>query len=403
MLNHRIVKDKFRQGNDGIQLVDKGIIFTIHSREAILMIIGDEKPPLEKDAIFDDEKPPLEKDLTKRSKMLKVLDLIGIHLGKFPKVILKLFHLKYLCLGGSGIKKLPGSIKKLQKLEMLDLKGTYITELPVGILKLLNLRQLLVYHHVLDSYMPYNYLLGFKALKGIGCLKSLQKLCVIEAYPGSHLLEEIATMTELRRISITKLRTEDCVALCSAITNLTKLSSLGARAVEGDVYLRWSQLSDDPLQYLQDLPNLVHIEFLDAYIGEKLCFKAGKFRKLKLLGLDKLEALRSVIIEEGAMPLLEKLIIQRCGLLESMPVGIERLANMKVLEFFDMPEEFISPLSPEKSGDEYWKVEHIPKVYHTYWRNGGWQVYSLDGALAHEESAKPGTAIVKTQGQRNWL
>ncbi|KAG8391287.1 hypothetical protein BUALT_Bualt01G0172300 [Buddleja alternifolia] len=380
-------------------------------------------------------------NLIKSSKMLKVLDMTGIHLEKFPEVILELFHLKYLCLRNTGIKKLPGSIKKLQKLEMLDLKGTYITELPVGILKLLNLRQLLVYHHVLDSYMPYNYLLGFKALKGIGCLKSLQKLCVIEAYPGSHLLEEIATMTELRRISITKLTTKDCVALCSAITNLTKLSSLGARAVEGDVldlqyltspppflqrlylggqlanfphwiqslrslvkvYLRWSQLSDDPLQYLQDLPNLVHIEFLDAYIGEKLCFKAGKFQKLKLLGLDKLEALRSVIIEEGATPLLEKLIIQRCGLLERVPVGIERLANMKVLEFFDMPDEFISPLSPEKSGVEYWKVEHIPKVYHTYWRNGGWQVFSLDGALSHEESAKPGTAIVKTQGQRNWL
>ncbi|KAG8391285.1 hypothetical protein BUALT_Bualt01G0172100 [Buddleja alternifolia] len=379
--------------------------------------------------------------LIKTSTMLKVLDLTGIHLEKFPKVIFELFHLKYLCLRNTGIKKLPGSIKKLQKLEMLDLKGTYVTELPVGILKLLNLRQLLVYHHVLDSYMPYNHIVGFKALKGIGCLKFLQKLCIIEISPGSCVLEEIGKMTELRRISITKLRTGDCVGFCSAITNLVKLCSLSVRAVEGDVlnfqyltspppslqrlylegelanfphwiqslrslvkvYIRWSRLSDDPLQYIEDLPNLVHIEFLDAYIGEELCFKAGKFQKLKLLGLDKLESLKSVVIEEGSTPLLEKLIIQRCSLLQSVPVGIERLTNMKVLEFFDMPDEFISPLSPEKSREEYWKVEHIPKVYHIYWRNDGWEVYSLDGSLAHEESAKPGAAIVKTQGQRNWM
>ncbi|KAG8391260.1 hypothetical protein BUALT_Bualt01G0169600 [Buddleja alternifolia] len=375
--------------------------------------------------------------LVKSSRMLRVLDLTGLHLEKFPEVILELLHLRYLCLRNTGIKKLPGSIKKLHKLEMLDLKGTYITELPIGILKLLNLRQLLVYHHALDSYTPYNYLLGFKALKGIGCLKYLEKLCVIEAYPGSEVLEEIATMTELKRVSVTKLRVEDCVLLCSTIENLGKLCSLGLRAAEGDVldlqyltspppflqrlylggqlanfphwiqslrslvkvYFRWSRLTDDPLEYLQDLPNLVHIELIEGYIGEKLRFKAGKFQKLKLIGFDKLEALELVIIEDGATPLLEKLIIQRCNLLKSVPLGIERLINMKVLEFFDMPNEFILPLS----GNEYWKIAHILEVHHTYLRNGCWEVYPLDGTLAREKSGKLGTPIVKTQEQRNWL
>ncbi|KAG8391292.1 hypothetical protein BUALT_Bualt01G0172800 [Buddleja alternifolia] len=375
--------------------------------------------------------------LLKSSRMMKVLDLTGLPLEKFPEVILELLHLRYLCLRNTWIKRLPGSIKKLQKLEMLDLKGTYITKLPNGILKLQHLRQLLVYHHVLSSYMPYDYVHGFKALKGIGCLKSLQKLCFIEAYPGSHVLEEIAKMTELKRLSITKLRAKDCVVLCSAIENLSKLCSLGLRAVEKDVldlqylsspppflqrlylggqlanfprwiqsirslvkvYLRWSRLSDDPLQYLQDLPNLVHIEFLDAYIGEKLCFKAGKFQKLKLLDLDRLESLKWVIIEEGATPLLEKLIIQQCNLLESIPVGIERITNLKVVEFFDMPDEFISPLR----GDEYLKVAHIPEVNHTYWRNGCWEVYPLEETVANEKSGKIRAPIVTTREQRNWL
>ncbi|KAL9175639.1 hypothetical protein ABFS82_02G124000 [Erythranthe guttata] len=379
--------------------------------------------------------------LIKSSRMLKVLDLTGVPLEKFPEVILELFHLRYLCLRNTWIKKLPRSIEKLQKLETLDLKGTYITELPAGILKLQYLRQLLVYHHVPGSYMAYNYVHGFKALKGIGCLKSLQKLCFIEACYGSTVLKEIGTMTELKRISITKLRTEDCAVLCSSVENLVNLSSLGLRAMEGEildlqylsspppflqrlylggkmeklphwiqsihslvkVYLRWSRLSNDPLEHLQDLPNLVHIEFLEAYIGQKLCFKAGKFRKLKLLGLDKLEALREVIVEEGSAPLLEKLIIQRCSSLESLPVGIERLMNLKVVEFFDMPERFILQLSPRKTGDEYWKVAHVPEVYHTYWRNGCWEVYALDDERVNEEAGKNGAAVVKTQEQRNWL
>ncbi|KAL3832914.1 hypothetical protein ACJIZ3_007650 [Penstemon smallii] len=374
-------------------------------------------------------------------RMLKVLNLRGVFLERFPEAILELFHLKSLCLRNTWIKKLPGSIKNLQKLEMLDLKGTYITELPVGILKLQNLCHLLVYHQVPGSYMAYNYANGFKALKGIGNLKFLKKLSFIEAYPGSHILKEIAMLTELKRLSISMLRTEDCVVLCSSIDKLIKLSSLSLSTVEGDVldiqylsspppflqrlyltgclakfplwiqslrslvkvYFRWSKLSDDPLEYLQDLPNLVHIEYSEAFIGEKLCFKAGKFQKLKLLGLDKLQGLKHVIIEEGATPFLEKLIIQRCNILESVPEGIERLTYLKVVEFFDMPEEFIVSLYPETCGCEYWRIAHIPQVYHTYWRNGCWEVHVLDGNQTNFKFGKPGAAIFRTQEQRNWL
>ncbi|KZV48734.1 hypothetical protein F511_26650 [Dorcoceras hygrometricum] len=373
--------------------------------------------------------------LVENCKMLKVLDLRGVPLETFPEMISRLFLLKYLCLRSSRIKRLPGLIKNLRKLEVLDLKGTQITKLPTGILKLQHLRQLLVYHHVRGSYMPYNYVNAFKALKGIGRLKSLQKLGFIEACQGGRVLKEIASMTELRRISLTELRAIDNPVLCSVIENLGKITSLGLRVVEGEIldlqhvsspppflqrlylngrmqqfphwiqpltslvkiYLRWSRLRDDPLQYLQDLPILAHIEFLEAYTGQVLCFKAGKFQKLKLLGLDKLEALTSVIFEEGASPLLEKLIIQRCNLLESIPSGIELLKNMKVLEFFDIPAEFIM------SGDEHWKVKHIPKVYLTYWRDGSWEVCPLEWLAQNGKSWEDRATIVRTQEQRNWL
>ncbi|CAA2984483.1 Hypothetical predicted protein [Olea europaea subsp. europaea] len=45
-----------------------------------------------------------------------------------------------------------------------------------------------------------------------------------------------------------------------------------------------------------------------------------------------LETLRHVIIE-GAMLHLEKLIVQQCDSLEGVPVGIERLVDIEVLEF----------------------------------------------------------------------
>ncbi|KAL2536823.1 Ribosomal protein L2 [Forsythia ovata] len=77
------------------------------------------------------------------------------------------------------------------------------------------------------------------------------------------------------------------------------------------------------------------------------------------------------------MPNLEKIIIQRCTFLESVPSGIERLTNIQVLEFFDMPQEFVHKLLPETLDGDYHKVAHIPEVYYTYWRDDAWEPHPL--------------------------
>ncbi|KAL2465305.1 Disease resistance protein RPM1 [Abeliophyllum distichum] len=370
------------------------------------------------------------------SKMLKVLDMSGSPLESFPKPITKLLHLRYLRLRHTKIKSLPRSIKYLLKLETLDLKHSHVTELPVEILKLQNLRHIIVDHCVDYSYLPFNFKFGFKPPKGMGALTSLHQLSFVDATLGTGILKGLGKMKELRRLCILKLRTDDGMALCSSIENLHNLRVLGISSSAEDeiidlhymsspplfmqrlyltghlakfphwiqslrslvkVYFKWSQLLDDPLKYLQDLPNLVHLEFLVGYIGEELRFKAGKFQRLRLLDLDKLEPLREVIGEDGAIPHLEKLIIQRCNFLESVPTGIERLTNIKVLEFFDMPDEFIVKLH----GDRH-KVAHIPQVYYTYWRSGGWEAYPLEGDQAKEKFGRSTTAI-RTYYQRNSL
>ncbi|XP_019186788.1 PREDICTED: disease resistance protein RPM1-like [Ipomoea nil] len=389
--------------------------------------------------VIDSQSTSCAVQLLSSCKMVKVLDLRGVPLEIFPKEILKLLHLRYLSLRSTGIKMIPRSIKNLQNLEILDLKQTLVTELPVEILKLQFIRQLLVYYHGQYSYPsfePFEHLHGFKAPVGIGGLSRLQKLSFIELNHGSGIIREIGMMTDLRRLSITKLRREDSETLCSSIE---KLRSLSIRSLEGceildlsfmsspprflqrlylkgclqkvphwvptlkglvKVYFQWSHLMENPLEYLQDLPNLVHIEFLRCYVGETLCFKAGKFEKLRLLDLDRLEGLRSVTMEVGSVPLLEKLVVRRCNSLERVPAGIERQVNMKFLEFIDMPEDFVETFLPDRRGLDHCRIAHIPEVYYAYWKEGRWMVYSLEDTQVKEDCNK---SAMNTYEQRKWL
>ncbi|GLT52979.1 hypothetical protein SLA2020_262800 [Shorea laevis] len=322
-------------------------------------------------------------------RLLKVLDLRGASLEIFPNEIVKLLLLKYLSLRATKIKTIPSSIKNLQNLET--------------------------------------------RCQQIGNLRFLQKLCFVEAdHGGNELMKELGRLNQLRRLSIVKFRRENGVSLCSSIENLTNLRSLSITSTEEDeiidlgnlsspppflqrlyltgrleklphwipslrslakVSLKWSQLRDDydPLQSLQDLPNLVHLEFLQAYEGDTLLFKAEGFQKLKVLGLDNMDGLKTVTVEMGAMPLLEKLILQRCKLLHRLPSGIEHLSKLKLLEFFDMPFELIMTLRPEKEGGDgdYWKVENVPEINSTYWRDGGWDVFSLERSIEGAEGSAP--------------
>jgi disease resistance protein RPM1 len=350
-------------------------------------------------------------------KLLRVLDLQDAPLEAFPTEIVKLYLLKYLSLKNTKVKSIPSSIKKLQNLETLDLKHTYVTELPVEIVELKRLRHLLVYRYEIESYAHFHAKHGFKVAAPIGNMQSLQKLCFIEVDQGSGaLMVELGKLTQLRRLGIRKMRKEDGAALCSSIEKMIHLRSLSITAIKEDeiidihdiskppqclqqlylsgclekfpqwikscnnlvkVFLKWSRLKEDPLMYLQGLPNLRHLEFLQVYVGETLHFNAEGFPSLKVLGLDDLQGLKYMIIEEGAMQGLKKLIIQRCGSFKHVPLGLEHLTKLKTIEFFDMPDELVISLLPN-GGKDYWRVQNVPTVYSTYWRDGGWDVYSLE-------------------------
>ncbi|CAL5359435.1 unnamed protein product [Camellia sinensis] len=348
--------------------------------------------------------------------LLKVLDFRNISLERFPGDVVKLFHLRYLSLRGTKVKVLPNSIGLLWNLETLDLKNTYVKELPVEILRLQKLRHLLLYRNEIGHiYLPFHHKHGFEAPSKIGGLQSLQKLCFLEAnhVNGSAIVKEIGRLTQLRRLGILKLRKEDGVGLCSSIEKLSNLRSLDVSSIEqdeildlqslspapqflqrlylkgrleklpqwitslhglGNVCLWWSKLRDDPLKCLQDLPNLVILSLVnEAFEAEGLCFKAGKFQRLKLLVLGRLKGLRWLTMEEGTMSRLEDLFIWNCELLEELPYGIKHLSKLKLLELTNMSDRLISMLNRDIQGGDYCKIEHIPYVRIGDSKDGHWK------------------------------
>ncbi|KAK4787225.1 hypothetical protein SAY86_011058 [Trapa natans] len=249
---------------------------------------------------FGVEKSSIKAALLCVSKLLTVLEVQAVpNLRKFPPLVFDMYFLRYLSLRFTEVKTVPSSIGKLQNLETLDLKHTYVTELPVEIVKLKRLRHLLVYRYESVSYSHLKY--GFSTSADMGSLQSLQKLSYLDASGArSHIIvRDIGKLTQLRRLCILNLRKKDGAALYSSISKLTNLVSLAIYSLDDDevlnlqdlrsppplllrvylkgrllamphwiptlqslntVHLQGSWLKDDPLLYLQNMPNLVVLE-----------------------------------------------------------------------------------------------------------------------------------------------
>ncbi|KAK2988616.1 hypothetical protein RJ640_027067 [Escallonia rubra] len=333
---------------------------------------------------------------------LRYLSMRGTNVRLVPKSIRKLQNLETLDLKHTYVTELPAEILRLRKLRHVLVYRYEITSIQslrgsgfkapykIGDLRLHKLRHVLVYRYdAAGIRVKIQSLRGFKAPYKIGDLISLQKLCYIEAgeIKGSggscNIVTEIGKLTQLRRLGITKLRRKDGTAFCSSIEKLTNLRSLVVASVAEHEILdlqslslapqflrtlelggrleklpKWipslhslvkirlyhSQLGDDSLQSLEALPNLEIIILVQAYEGESLTFKAGGFLRLKVLGLIELKRLRSVTVEDGAMPHLEKLHIQGCKLVDELPSGLQHLTNLQFLGFVDMPDKLTTPL-----------------------------------------------------------
>ncbi|XP_071917508.1 disease resistance protein RPM1-like isoform X1 [Coffea arabica] len=354
-------------------------------------------------------------EISRSSKLLKVLELDSQ--VEIPNEIFNLFQLKHLDLSCTRVERIPKAIGKLQHLEYLDLGNTRVRELPLEILKLQQLRVLRVYQQVDTSDDDYGYH-GFKAPSNMGGLLALEVLNCIDASSGSTIVKEIGKLTQLRELYITKLRSEDGKELCSSLANLTSLRELSVDSIgKGDDFeiidlnhpslsssslflqslrtlfmcgrlekmpqwvarlhglvridLDWSRLrgEEDPLESLQHLPNLGEINFCGSYQGEGLCFKAGGFLKLKELHLKRMEGLRWMRVEEGALPRLQKLFLEQLPLLEELPVGIQHLSQLQELTLYEMSSQLRGKLleNQKEESEDYRRIAHIPEILIGYY------------------------------------
>ncbi|KAK9017501.1 hypothetical protein V6N11_079980 [Hibiscus sabdariffa] len=241
---------------------------------------------------------------------------------------------------------LPKSIGKLHNLLTLDLKGFMVVEIPDEVRGLCNLQYLVGYSVDRDNHYNFNTDQGMR-INGsvIGSLESLEKLYHVDfqSQNGEHFGRELRRLKRLRKLGITKLKSDCGEALCGAIKQMHHLHALRTSAVKEDevlelesmcpppslerlrlhgriltlpgwiselenlvkVSLHWSGISDDSLKILGDLPKLSEIWLHECYDGVELHFEQGKFQKLKFLALRRLYKLEKVVIERGCLPCLE--------------------------------------------------------------------------------------------------
>ncbi|KAH7843347.1 hypothetical protein Vadar_015589 [Vaccinium darrowii] len=328
-------------------------------------------------------------------KLVRVLDLRDAPLDKFPKAIILLNLLSYLCLRNTKIEKIPKSIKKLSYLETLDLRETKVTSLPKGILQLHNLRHLLIYWHRIKNCVPWDCAVGVEIASGIGALNKLQKLSLIKSDKHHRIVEELRALTQLRKLGLVDLNEEDGKVLCASVEKMEHLSTLDVTSTSKDKFLdldemksppplqrlylkgrlrqfprwiskldnlfqidlKWSRLQNSPLDALQGLPNLLELDMVDAFTGDELVFEAGRFQKLKILHIQQFEQLDTMVVQQGAMPMLQGLTLRKCAKLEILPLGIHNLTKIEELLLYDMPVGFTNRL--QKTHEDHEMVRHI--------------------------------------------
>lgn len=380
--------------------------------------------------------------LSKKMRMLRVLDLEDAYgLQDHDLVpIGKLFHLKYLSLRGSvEIFNLPDSFGNLLNLETLDIKGTCVTKLPGTIGRLQNLKYLragkLTYDEddtrstALISTILYMYrgyrsnqeevgirfvvsfimllisgwlrnldLYGVKVPRGIGRLRSIHTLSVVNIARGKDMLKNLENLTQLRKLGVTGINKSNCKELCSAIAGHDRLQSLLLRAdgkagLEGcldnmshppkdleslqlygnlvtlpewvkklenlhKLCLRSTNLeADATMQVLGELPMLDILRLQDKACKEiNLSFPPDCFNNLTKLELISWGTLKSVMFEERATPMLQVLLVNHCLDKEDggFP-GIENLATLKevllqgsyVTEFKEQLQQQLNMIKPK--------------------------------------------------------
>ncbi|KAL0693670.1 hypothetical protein Bca4012_060850 [Brassica carinata] len=144
------------------------------------------------------------------------------------------------------------------------------------------------------------------------------------------------------------------------------------------IFLSRCGLEEDPMPVLEKLLHLkkINLEY-ESFCGRRVVCSRDGFPQLQQLVLSFLLELEEWIVEEGTMPLLHSLVINKCKNLKELPDGLRFITSLKELRVENMREEWKKRLL--EGGEDYYKVQHIPSVRLSLWRDGS--IISFGGSV----------------------
>ncbi|XP_039059082.1 probable disease resistance RPP8-like protein 2 [Hibiscus syriacus] len=310
---------------------------------------------------------------------------------KLSSDIGNLVHLRFLSLRGIDLFCLPSSLGNLRCLQTLDLRidDAFV---PNVIWRMEQLRHL---------YLPKKFSV-IRKLK-LGTLRNLQTL--VNFSTKDCYLKDLSNMTNLRKLKIRgafeieDFNAEDlhknapiiqskylhslsifnygridpkhlnhllssCVSICKLsldveIRELPRYDHLSLNLAY--IKLRRCNIGEDPMPTLEKLPNLKVLELhQQAFTGNVMFCSAQGFPKLESLSLADLNHLKEWRMEEGAMPCLRQLQIERCRGLTMLPDGLMSIKTLQQLKIESMPFEF--KVRVKKRAEDFGKVQHVPSI-----------------------------------------
>nr|XP_023919183.1 disease resistance protein RPP13-like [Quercus suber] len=273
--------------------------------------------------------------LCKSNKLVRVVELRNTGLRfLIPKKIENLVLLRYLSISSGTLDVIPDSICNLWNLEMLDMRNSKIKCLPTGIWKLQKLS-----HLYLDgpTSLPRAddeaTLPNLQVITGIVINHDTESLFAKAKFPnqrklGLCLLNVAQSgLFTLSLSSIHPLRHLQTLKICRSI-NLTNPSSLQLTLTK--ITLQDVQVVSPSIRVLGCLNKLRILKVNRCNSFEIDCDESS-FCQLQVLKMAKLTVLQWTMMK-GAMPRLQRLVIERCNFFKMPPDELWCLSALRDVE-----------------------------------------------------------------------
>ena len=292
-------------------------------------------------------------------KLIRVIYVHGKHnLEMLPKVIGGFVNLRYLSLQDRKINSLPETIKNLSRLQFLDIRLTLITEMTSAVWEIETLRQVFFPH---AASAPNRVQCRWKSLQVLrwvcigdpdwmdDTLPKVKDIKTLEIWQISDSHHEVLSLNlpEFSRLKFLKLQGPSIPWTALTLSGLRQLRTLvldgpikstfpeevRPEDIPGPLNYGWpasltylelfnSDLHWDPLPSLGQLSELKFLKLKGKVCSwvEEMKFHKDEFKQLQKLELRVIKELERIIVEDGAMPRLQKLKIAYCSSLQMIPV-----------------------------------------------------------------------------------